>query len=56
MSDGVMSDSPPLANRSCHIWQERVRDVCRLLDRDGDGMIDFDEFSSAMAAKVPHHE
>jgi len=29
---------------------DKVRDVCRLLDADGDGMIDFKEFSSVVGA------
>ena len=31
--------------------EDRIRDVCRLIDADGDGMIDFDEFSSVVAAQ-----
>ena len=33
------------------LTEEQAKDVCRLLDADGDGMIDFDEFSTVMAAE-----
>jgi Ca2+-binding EF-hand superfamily protein len=31
--------------------EHRVGDVCRLLDADGDGMIDFNEFAAVMSAQ-----